>query len=95
MSHDVAMASDTMASRHANAAVHIDADRHGTHDACAVSGCEESGAPCCIMGHCLLGIPLAAECQFEVAVAPDLEAVVLPGRAAGVVRTPFRPPALV
>lgn len=95
-SHDVAMAgAGTTASMFGIAAKHMSVDHHGAHHACPASGCEASGTPCCVMGHCLLGIPLSAGSQFEIAVAPDFEADVLPGEAAGLVWAPFRPPASV
>jgi len=94
-SHDVAMASGAMDGAHGSTSVHHAVAHHGTDNACAVIGCEQPEPPCCVMGQCLLAIPLIDSFEFFAAALPDPEALVPAGRIAGIVRAPFRPPATV
>lgn len=94
-SHDVAMASGAMDGTHGNADGHHAMAHHGTADRCAVISCEQPEPPCCVMGQCLLAIPLIDSFEFFAAALPDPEALVPAGRIAGIVRAPFRPPATV
>jgi hypothetical protein len=93
--HDMAMASGAMGAVHGSVDVHRTMTHHGMHDTCDVVGCEQPEPPCCVMGQCLLAIPLADACEFISTALPDPEVLVSPGRVAGIVRAPFRPPATV
>jgi hypothetical protein len=94
-SHDVAMASGAMGAEHQAVAAHHAMTHHGMTDTCDIARCDLPGPPCCVMGQCLLAIPVTDACAFNAATLPDPEAHVLPGRVAGIVRAPFRPPATV
>jgi hypothetical protein len=90
--HDVAMAGGPMGSMHSQTDLHPDISGHSEHSAPSPAGCEEYGCPCCLSGHCLLGIPPGAECEFETAIAPDPVAITPSGLVAQIAWVPFRPP---
>jgi hypothetical protein len=93
--HDVAMAGGAMDVAHGNADVHRAMTHHDVDDACDAVGCDQPDTACCVMGQCLLAIPLTDICEFLAASLPDPEALISRGRFAGIVQAPFRPPATV
>ena len=93
--HDVAMAGGAADAAHGTADVHRAMTHHDMDDACDAVGCDQPDPPCCVMGQCLLAIPLTDMCEFRAATLPDPEALMSPGRCAGILRAPFRPPATV
>jgi len=93
--HDVAMAGGAMDVAHGNADVHHAMTHHGMDDECDAVGCDQPDPACCVIGQCLLAIPLTDICEFLATTLPDPEALMSAGRFAGIVRAPFRPPATV
>jgi hypothetical protein len=94
-SHDAAMAGGAMAVMHGNAEIHHAMTHHEMDDTCDTAGCEQPDTTCCVTGHCLLAIPPTDTCDFIAETLPDPEALTPGGRVAGIVRAPFRPPAMV
>lgn len=93
--HDMAVAGGAVESLHSASDEDFDRAGHSSHNECTDAVSQESDVACCMIEHCLLGVPVEADTEFEVVVEADPVAAMWLGLLGGVTLAPFRPPVSV